>query len=41
MVSAFLEALLQEEVYIKQPYRYTNRNRNIAYLLKRALYSLK
>jgi len=41
VVSAFLEAPLQEEVYVEQPHRYTNGNRNIACLLKRALYGLK
>jgi len=41
VVSAFLEAPLQEEVYVEQPYGYTNGNRNIACLLKRALYGLK
>jgi len=41
VVLAFLEASLQKEVYVEQPHGYINGNRNIAYLLKRALYSLK
>ncbi len=40
IVTAFLELLLREEVYIKQPYGFV-KNPNLVYQLLKALYSLK
>lgn len=41
VVAVFLEALVQEEIWIEQPHEFTNGNSKQACRLNKALYSLK